>query len=232
MIFAGGYNLKKQDFGKNIKYILLFGVLGTITAFGVIFGLTYVISQNDLIIPIKDGADNEVFDTGLIVKFSATLSATDSVAALTLIDSAQFPKLFSIIFGEGMVNDAVAIILFKVVGGIFDKMGEDPMDGGEIATTILGNFVLTVVASVGIGLVTGISYHYSALICSLIFKHGRFLVNSEITQVVITYLFGILSYVIAELLDMSGVITVLVSGVALAHYNFYNLSPGGMHATS
>lgn len=56
--------------------------------------------------------------------------------------------------------------------------------------------------------------------------------QSEITQVVITYLFGILSYVIAELLDMSGVITVLVSGVALAHYNFYNLSPGGMHATS
>jgi NhaP-type Na+/H+ or K+/H+ antiporter len=60
----------------------------------------------------------------------------------------------------------------------------------------------------------------------------RFLVNSEITQVVITYLFGILSYVIAELFDMSGVITVLISGVMLAHYNFYNLTPGGMHATS
>jgi sodium/hydrogen exchanger-like protein 6/7/sodium/hydrogen exchanger 8 len=38
------------------------------------------------------------------------------VAALTLINPAQYPKLFSIIFGEGMVNDAVAIILFKVVG--------------------------------------------------------------------------------------------------------------------
>ena len=60
----------------------------------------------------------------------------------------------------------------------------------------------------------------------------RFLVNTEITQVVITYLFGILSYVIAELFDMSGVITVLISGVMLAHYNFYNLTPGGMHATS
>ena len=60
----------------------------------------------------------------------------------------------------------------------------------------------------------------------------RFLLNSEITQVVITYLFGILSYVIAELLDMSGVITVLISGVTLAHYNFYNLTPGGIHATT
>lgn len=61
MIFAGGYNLKKQDFGKNIKYILLFGVLGTITAFGVIFGLTYLINQAGLIIPVKEGLDHEHF---------------------------------------------------------------------------------------------------------------------------------------------------------------------------
>ena len=60
----------------------------------------------------------------------------------------------------------------------------------------------------------------------------RFLTKSEITQVVITYLFGILSYVIAEEFEMSGVITVLLCGVTLAHYNFYNLTVGGMHATS
>lgn len=74
--------------------------------------------------------------------------------------------------------------------------------------------------------------NYVALMCSLLFKNFRFLVNNEITQVAITYLFGILSYVIAETLDMSGVITVLVCGVMLAHYNFYNLTPGGMHTTT
>ncbi len=52
------------------------------------------------------------------------------------------------------------------------------------------------------------------------------------TQVSLTYLFGILSYAIAEALDMSGVITVLVWGILLAHYNYYNLTPGGMHATT
>lgn len=130
MIFAGGYNLKKQNFGKNFKYILLFGLLGTIAAFGIIFSLTYLINQWDWIIPEGEGATSEHFETGLIVKYAATISATDSVAALTLIDAFRFPKLFSIIFGEGMVNDAVAIILFKVVGGIFDKMADNPMDGG------------------------------------------------------------------------------------------------------
>jgi len=38
-----------------------------------------------------------------------------------MIKPNKYPKLFSIIFGEGMVNDAVAIILFKVVGDIFDN---------------------------------------------------------------------------------------------------------------
>jgi sodium/hydrogen exchanger-like protein 6/7/sodium/hydrogen exchanger 8 len=37
-----------------------------------------------------------------------------------MIKPNKYPKLFSIVFGEGMINDAVAIILFKVVGGIFD----------------------------------------------------------------------------------------------------------------
>lgn len=44
--------------------------------------------------------------------FSATICATDSVAALTMIKADKYPKLFSVMFGEGMVNDAVAIIIF------------------------------------------------------------------------------------------------------------------------
>ena len=54
MIFAGGYNLKKEDFERNFKYIILFGFLGTIIAFGVIFGLTYLIDQLEWIIPIGE----------------------------------------------------------------------------------------------------------------------------------------------------------------------------------
>jgi sodium/hydrogen exchanger-like protein 6/7/sodium/hydrogen exchanger 8 len=116
MIFAGGYNLKKKDFGKNFIYILTYGLLGTLLVFGIVFGLTFAVSELRWIIPLRAEEGIEKLDTALIVKYSATISATDSVAALTLIKSSEFPQLFSIIFGEGMVNDAVAIILFKVVG--------------------------------------------------------------------------------------------------------------------
>jgi NhaP-type Na+/H+ or K+/H+ antiporter len=88
MIFAGGYNLKKKDFGKNFKYILIYGLVGTITSFGVIFGLTYLINKLDWIVPFRSNSHIEQLETALIVKYSATISATDSVAALTLIKSA------------------------------------------------------------------------------------------------------------------------------------------------
>lgn len=45
MIFSGGYNLKKSTFFQNFTYISLYGALGTVMTFGVIFGLTFLINK-------------------------------------------------------------------------------------------------------------------------------------------------------------------------------------------
>lgn len=46
---------------------------------------------------------------------SSLLCSSDVIAAISIIKYDEQPKLFSIIFGEGIVNDAVAIILFDTV---------------------------------------------------------------------------------------------------------------------
>lgn len=66
-----------------------------------------------------------------------------------MIKPAKYPKLFSIVFGEGMVNDAVAIILFKVVGDIFDHESNENV--GITLATIVWKFVVNVLASLAIG---------------------------------------------------------------------------------
>ena len=88
-----------------------------------------------------------------MIKYSATICASDSVAALTMIKPNKYPKLFSIVFGEGMINDAVAIILFKVVGDIFDH----PPEGSSfiILLTIFWKFLSNVGISLLIGAVCG-----------------------------------------------------------------------------
>jgi len=46
---------------------------------------------------------------------SCCSSATDTVAALTIVKEKVFPTLNSILFGEGVVNDAISILLFRAV---------------------------------------------------------------------------------------------------------------------
>jgi NhaP-type Na+/H+ or K+/H+ antiporter len=46
---------------------------------------------------------------------ASVLCATDTNAALTIVKENKFPTLNSILFGEGVVNDAVAILLFHAV---------------------------------------------------------------------------------------------------------------------
>ena len=43
------------------------------------------------------------------------LCSSDVVAAISLVSFSKQPDLYSIVFGEGITNDAVSIILFKTV---------------------------------------------------------------------------------------------------------------------
>jgi len=91
--------------------------------------------------------------------YSATICATDSVAALTLIKPDTYPKLFSVIFGEGMVNDSVAIILFKAVGDLFNDDGKLIFNAGT-PFLLLANFLKNCIGSVLIGYGVGMLATY------------------------------------------------------------------------
>ena len=56
-----------------------------------------------------------VVDTMQILLICALLCSSDVVAAVSIVDYSKQPKLYSCIFGEGVVNDAVSIILFNTI---------------------------------------------------------------------------------------------------------------------
>lgn len=122
--------------------------------------------------------------------------------------------MFSIVYGEGVFNDIVSIILFNTVQQFksnFDFTWETPF-------TIIGNFLLLALLSITIGLVAGI-------ISSLIFKWFRFLCHSAITETMLMFLIAMLTYFISESMGYSGIISLLTCGITMAHYTWYNLSP-------
>lgn len=110
IIFAAGYNLKKSNFVKNFGYISLFGVIGTLISFIVLSAL--ILFFNDMI----HGHDSSMrLQYKECLLLASVLCATDTVAALTIVKEKSYPTLNSILFGEGVVNDAVAILLFHAV---------------------------------------------------------------------------------------------------------------------
>ena len=50
-----------------------------------------------------------------LLLFTALLCSSDVVAAVSIVDYEAQPKLYSCIFGEGVANDIVSIVLFNVV---------------------------------------------------------------------------------------------------------------------
>jgi hypothetical protein len=64
---------------------------------------------------LSDQSNLLKFSIKEILLFSSVISATDTVAALTFVKEESDPKLFSILFGEGVINDAVCIVLYKIL---------------------------------------------------------------------------------------------------------------------
>jgi len=150
---------------------------------------------------------------------SSLMCSTDVIAAVSMLKPKKTPKLFSLVFGEGIVNDAVSIILFNTINNFALSEEKKELNGGAVGLICL-NFMLLGAVSVLIGLVLG-------LIQSYLMKKARSLTHSIFAEVVIIFAAAYIAYVTAELINYSGIITLLTSGITMAHYGWYNLSSQG-----
>lgn len=148
-----------------------------------------------------------------LMLMSALLCSTDVIAAISMVNYDEQPKLFSLLFGEGVVNDAVAIIIFNSVTKFQDR-DLDLSTGGLI---ILDFFMLSFFS-----LLIGIIY---GCISALMLKYLRMLTRDAIVECITLFCLGYLSYVTAETCKQSGIISLLTAGVIMGQYTWYNMSP-------
>ncbi len=108
IIFNAGYGLKNKQFFRNITSILLFAFIGTTVATFVTGSLVFWYSEH------IDTSTSLTLNDCLL--FGALISATDPVTTLAVFHDLHVePILYALVFGESVLNDAIAIVLYGTI---------------------------------------------------------------------------------------------------------------------
>jgi NhaP-type Na+/H+ or K+/H+ antiporter len=100
------------------------------------------------------------------------------------------PKLFSIIYGEGVFNDIVSIIMFNSVTAYF-RPGNGSGNDWTTPFSIGGQFVKLGLYSILIGVVAGI-------VSTFVFKKCRMLTHSASTETILLLAIALIAYNASE----------------------------------
>nr|AVA17573.1 Na+/H+ antiporter family protein 1 [Populus szechuanica] len=155
IIFNAGFQVKKKQFFRNFMTIMLFGAVGTLISFIIIsLGTAQLFKKLDI----------GFLDTVDYLGLGAIFSATDSVCTLQVLDQEETPLLYSLVFGEGVVNDATSVVLFNAILR-FDLSHIT----SSSAIHLLGNFFYLFGASTALGIASpGKSIGVSSILLGLV----------------------------------------------------------------
>lgn len=195
LLFAGASTVNLDDLGEYKGTIAYLATLGMIIATFLTGGVVWwVFGLLGIDIPLI-----------YALIFGAIISPIDAIVVLKLFRRVNAGKtLESIITGESLFNDAVAVVLFVLLIDV--ATGETTLTGVEI-----GEFFLK--EAVG-GLLLGISLGYLShrMILEIIVR-GK---EGSIVVALITLALVSGGYSLAQLLDVSGPLTCVVAGLFLA----------------
>uniref|UniRef100_A0AAF5PGH4 Sodium/hydrogen exchanger n=1 Tax=Wuchereria bancrofti TaxID=6293 RepID=A0AAF5PGH4_WUCBA len=196
-----GYFMPNKDFFRNFGTIMTYAVVGTLwNVFAI--GMTLYFLH-----------DYFKVRTSLIelLLFSTLISAVDPVAVLCVFEEIHVNQLLYIcVFGESLLNDAVTIVLYQTFNAMVDA---GSLTGADYATAASSFFVV----SFG-GLLIGLIW---AIFTGFTTKHSQHL---NVVQPLICLLFPYLAYLTAEMVAMSGILAIVICGLAMKQFVVGNLS--------
>lgn len=168
-------------------------------------------------VPTDDNTNNLIhFSISEILLFASVISATDTIAALTFIKEETEPKLFAILFGEGVLNDAVCIVLYRILRD-FTQSGEEFTTKTPII--MFNSFLSLFFFSFLIGAIVG-------CLCAYMLKYFKSnnITLSRSQEISVLIFSAFFTYTLTEEMGLSPILSLLFSGMFMSNYAFYNLS--------
>uniref|UniRef100_A0A3Q2FXK7 Solute carrier family 9 member A9 n=1 Tax=Cyprinodon variegatus TaxID=28743 RepID=A0A3Q2FXK7_CYPVA len=224
IIFFGAYTLNQRRFIDNLGSVLTYAFLGTVISCFCIGACVYGFTR--LMVLLGRAADGEFSLTDCLL-FGAIMSATDPVSVLGLLsDLGVDTDLHALLFGESVLNDAVAIVLTQwvshlaCIGNIFDPPAF-LRSVGFFLGVLIGSFLLGFIFTVITALISFSSPSHPSTPVSIITS----------ASAAVNLLPYVLSFLSAEACGLSGIVAVLFCGLSQAKYTTLNLSHEGRTRT-
>ncbi|KAI1318692.1 monovalent cation:H+ antiporter, CPA1 (nhx1) [Mortierella claussenii] len=211
IILNSGYEMKQARFFRNLGSILTFAFVGTFISALVVGVLVYFLSLTGL-----ESLQLSFLDSMI---FGSVLSATDPVTILAIFNQLKVdPKLYSVIFGESILNDAVSIVMFETLK---KYRGEDFHLGNVLHGVSTFFFVFFI--SLTIGAIIG-------LIAALALKRTNIHFYPGLESCLIA-LMAYASYFFSNSIHLSGIVSLLFCGITLKHYAYESMSQRSKRTT-
>jgi len=214
IIFESGFTMKPKPFFKNFGAICTFAFLGTLLSTLAVGGLLYVAGKLNLAYPL---------DLVPCLMFGALISATDPVTVLSTFQELQVEEdMYALVFGESVLNDAVAIVLYGTLASIQDAQVPSPS-----ILAACGTFVWIFLGSMCVGVLI-------ALLSAILFKTARLEqegAGEGLLESCVLVCFPYCAYMLSEGIGLSGIVAILFCGIVMAHYTVKNLSSAAAGAS-
>lgn len=221
-------------FFKNIVSILAFALIGTVISTAVVgVGLWLVRSW------FFTEAQHISMTECLV--FGALISATDPVTVLAIFKALNVDfNLYSNCFGESVLNDAVAIVLYGTLITFLDEpltVASVSWGVAQFCIIFLGSILVGVVVALLSALVPAayscassdrLTHSLACLQSTQLFKYTSMYTHPVLESGMLV-LYAYSSYLLAQGLGLSGIVSILFCGIVMAHYTRKNVSPSTKH---
>ncbi|CAB4275561.1 unnamed protein product [Prunus armeniaca] len=236
--FPSGFSLSPKPFFSNFGAIVTFAILGTLISSVVtgilvyLGGLIYLTYR----LPFVE-----------CLMFGALISATDPVTVLSIFQELGTDmNLYALVFGESVLNDAMAISLYRTMS-LVRSHASSGQNFFMVIVRFLETFVGSMSAGVGVGFTSALISFFINNSCTMFPLKKLLLWNNMVVSlsfqssepgmlsfcplsIFLHYLLS--SYMLAEGLGLSGIVSILFTGIVMKHYTYSNLSENSQRFVS
>ncbi|XP_034462473.1 sodium/hydrogen exchanger 2-like [Hippoglossus hippoglossus] len=204
IVLDNGYFMPTRPFFENVGTVLWYAVVGTLwNSIGIGLSL-FAICQFEVF-----GVQDINLQENLL--FASIISAVDPVAALNVFEDIGInEQIYIVIFGEGLFNDAVTVVLYSMFSFLADLPVAEPSD------VFLGvaRFFVVGVGGVLFGLLFGFVAAFTT----------RFTHNVRQIEPLFVFMYSYLAYLVAELFAISSVLAIITCAITMKYYVEENVS--------